>query len=286
MNVSTLDSSLVLCLTNVPVEHWAAAWPAESTVMFRMTSKAVREAVDQIRGLPVAVSCKSRNVRVPVAVETADRYIPLCQLRLLSRVCLVTTLKLIDCLLQGEAVRSLAAVLPQCRALEHLDLSFNCMGDAGVYMLQTPIARCARLTKLVMTSNCFGDEGASRIAEVLTHMPALEYLDVARNSISGPGLQSIAQALPHCPRISVLILSHNRTADAVGPLADVLPLCQALTLIDVSYTDLGMMGLMLLFATKPHLRCLTIHAVGNADITSFKDWSDIPRLNAVLVRME
>jgi hypothetical protein len=273
MNPYTLDPSLLLCLSNVPVEHWAADWPAESTVMLRMTSKAAAATVDKMR-LPVALSCKRGKF-------DSSGY---KQLRVLSSVCLVTTLKLIDCLLKDQTlnlIKPLAAVLPHCRGLEHLDLSFNCIGDAGLHMLQAPIAGCTRLTKLVMSSNCFGDDGATRLAEVLTHLPALQYLDVSRNSVSGPGLESIAQALPHCPRISVLLFGHNRTANAVEPLAAVLPMCQFLTLIDVSYTDLGMHGLMIMFAARPHLRYLEIHAVGNPDIADFTNSSDFVRLDAV-----
>lgn len=268
MNVATLDSSLLLCLTNVPVEHWVAAWPAESTVMFRMTSKAAAAIVDKMR-LPVSLSCK----RIKFFDKEFNMRYNL--LHLLSSVCLVTTLKLIDCLWHEQelhlksplvAIQPFAAVLPHCPGLEHLDLSFNAIGHAGMIMLQVPIAGCTRLTKLVMTSNYFGDEGASRLAEVLTHLPALEYLDVARNSISGRGLKSIAEALPHCPRISCLLLMHNRTANEVDSLAAVLPLCQALNVIDVSYTDLGFPGLHILFAARPHARCMHIHAIGNLDL--------------------
>ena len=280
MNPHTLDACLLFCLLNVPADHWAAAWPPESTVVVRMASKATRDAVDTML-LPVAVTCSRRTF--------ADSGYNMCynQLRLLSSVCLVTTLKLIDCLKQGEVLTSiapLAAVLPQCRGLEHLDLSFNCIGTAGLYMLQAPIAGCAGLTKLVMSGNCFGDEGATCLAEVITRLPALEYLDVARNSISRDGITSIAQALPHCPRLSVLLLGHNRTANAVDSLAVVLPLCPALTLIDVSHTGLGMEGLMIMYCALPHLRFVQIHAVGNPKIDNVACSNVLTRIHALFSR--
>jgi hypothetical protein len=238
--------------------------------MFRMTSKAVRETVDTMR-LPIDVTSNWHNLfnhrnNLPPQ-EHCNRAFG--QLRVLSTVCLVTTLKLIDCGLQGQALEPLAAVLPHCPGLEHLDLSFNGMGDAGLQIIEAPIAGCTTIKKLVMTCNFLGDDGATRLASVLTHLPGLQYLDVARNGISGVGLNSIAQALLHCPQLSVLLLNHNRTADDVESLRDVLPMCQALTMIDVSHTDLGMPGLMCLFDAMPYLRQLYIHSVGNPDIDFF-----------------
>lgn len=270
MSAHAVDACLLFCLLNVPVEHWTPNWPRESTVMVRMASKAVRETVDKMR-LPLDVSSNwhnlfnHRNNLSPQ--EHCNRAFG--QIRVLSTVCLVTTLKLIDCGLQGQALQPLAAVLPQCPGLEHLDLSFNGIGDAGLQVVEASIAGCTAIKKLVVTCNFLGDDGATRLGSVLAHLTNLEYLDVARNGISGVGLSSIAQALPHCPKLSFLFINHNRTANDVESLRHVLPMCQALTMIDVSHTDLGMPGLMCLFEAMPYLRQMYIHSVGNPDIDFF-----------------
>lgn len=268
MAVPTLHA----CLSTVPAEHWQAVWPAEKTVVVRMASKGLREVLDTLR-LPLSATSNWHNLFEHRNNLPPQQHCQLAfgQLRVLSNVSLVTTLSLIDCSLQGRSLQPLAQVLPQCPGLEHLDLSWNAIEDAGLQMLAPSIAGCTRIKRLVLTANFLGDIGAEHLAPILAQLPELEYLDVARNGLKGLGLASIAHALAHCPKISTLLLNHNLTSDDIDPLTCVIPLLQNLAVIDLSYTDLGTTGLMLMFCAMPHMRRLHLATAGNPHIQSLTE---------------
>ena len=64
------DPPLITALEAVPTEDWCRTWPAERTIMLRMTSKRVRKAVNKMH--PPAVVCLCRKFwekRVRKAVD-------------------------------------------------------------------------------------------------------------------------------------------------------------------------------------------------------------------------
>ncbi len=54
------DPLFVKALATIPTEDWRRTWPADQTFMLRITSKRVKEVVDNMR-LPVVV-CLNRNL--------------------------------------------------------------------------------------------------------------------------------------------------------------------------------------------------------------------------------
>ena len=267
-----LHATFAMCLSIVPAEHWQDVWPSEKTVVIRMASKGLRQVLDTLR-LPLSATSnwhdlfEHRNNLPP----KEHCQLAFAQLRLLSNVTLVTTLSLIDCSLQGCSLQPLAEVLPHCPGLEHLDISWNAIEDEGLQMLAPSIAGCTRIKKLVLAANFLGDDGAETLAPILARLPQLEVLDVSRNGLTGTGLASIAEALPHCPKISTLLLSHNITANDVDSLTSVIPLLQNLVVLDLSYTDLGTTGLMLMFCAMPHMRRFHLATTGNPDVQSLTE---------------
>ena len=117
-------------LAAVPSEDWSRTWAAGRTIMLRVTSKRVKEAVDKMR-LPAVVRLSrrffwddSRNSTAAEKLQFVMRQLPLMTAR-----CSITTLELLCCYLKGR--ETLAGVLAQCPALAHLDLSSNLYFEAA-----------------------------------------------------------------------------------------------------------------------------------------------------------
>lgn len=272
MGTYTFDTSFLLHLMSVvPVQDWVATWPADSTVVVRMTSKAMREQIDKMR-LPIALRSNWHNLfdhRNGLSLQD-HRSLTLRQTLLLSRLFLVTTIELIDCDVFGRAMQPLSEVLLQCRSLEHLDVSFNGIENEGLKIIAGPLAACTKLKSLNFAGNFIGNDGAARLAAVLVHFPALKHLDLSRNRLNGSGLASIAQALPLCPKLAVLKLDNNNFGGDVRSLANALPLCPALVIIDLSHTDLDTLGAVHLIKALPHSRHICIQTTGNPAIAGLQ----------------
>ena len=71
----------------------------------------------------------------------------------------------------------LAGRLAQCRALAHLNLSYNHIESDGAESLAGVLAQCKALAHLdLRSSNEIGSGGARRLAEVQAKRPALVHL--------------------------------------------------------------------------------------------------------------
>ena len=78
-------------------------------------------------------------------------------------------------------------MLPQCRALTHLDLSADNIGDSGAESLARVLAQCPALNHLSLTVNQIGEAGAESLAGVLGQCPALALLDLRYNGYNYTG---------------------------------------------------------------------------------------------------
>ena len=58
-------------------------------------------------------------------------------------------------------------MLGECKALAHLDLSFNLIGVEGAGRLAGVLGGCKALAHLDLSGNQIGDEGQGRLAGVL-----------------------------------------------------------------------------------------------------------------------
>eukprot|EP00961_Rhodomonas_salina_P083173 1117503-Rhodomonas_salina.1 len=59
------------------------------------------------------------------------------------------------------------AALGECKALAHLDLSGNELGDEGTRRLAEVLKECKALAHLDLSHNGIGDEGAGRLGAAL-----------------------------------------------------------------------------------------------------------------------
>ena len=159
-------------LGTIPPELWEiflmnSTWAADRTIMLRMTSKRVREAVDKIR--PPAVVCLSRSfwggqsaIRLLFVVRklifrkgTAAEKLKfvLSKLALMTVWCRITRLELRSCDMKGRDAERLAEVLAKCPALVHLELGGNLIRDEGAGRLAGVLGQCAALAHLNLSFN-------------------------------------------------------------------------------------------------------------------------------------
>ena len=123
--------AFVVALEAVPAEDWCRTWVAGRTIMLRKTSKRVKEVVDKMR-LPAVIRLSRSfwdDARNGIAAEKLQFVFR--QLTLMTGWCCISRLELPRCEMKGQDAEILAAVLAQCPALAHLDLSENYHLAAG-----------------------------------------------------------------------------------------------------------------------------------------------------------
>jgi hypothetical protein len=153
----------------------------------------------------------------------------------------ITTLELRRCAITGAHAEWLAGgVLAQCRALVHLDLGYNDIGDEGSEILAGVLGHCASLAHLDLSGNYIRAGGVERFAGVLGQCAALAYLDLDANDIGPDGAESLAGALGQCASLAYIDLTHNDIGpDGAESLAGVLGQCAALAHLDLSCNGFG-----------------------------------------------
>jgi hypothetical protein len=141
--------------------------------------------------------------------------------------------------LAGDEVRPLAAVLPRCRIVYVLDVSFNPLADEGACALAAglegsglrqlrlcfcqigvrgatalaaALALCG-LLELKLQGNSIGDDGARVLAAALAGVPALTALDLSFCEVGDPGARALAAALCCNATLRKLNLQLNRVGD-------------------------------------------------------------------------
>jgi Ran GTPase-activating protein (RanGAP) involved in mRNA processing and transport len=239
---SELVAEAFICaLETMSTDERYRDWPAERTIMLRMTSKRVKEVVDRFRA--PAIMRMRRNLCIQYNnfsfAERLERI--LLQLAARAASCRITTLELCDVSCGGRkgheafALR-LAGVLAQCPALVHLNLRGNWIGAHGAWKLAGVLAHCPALAHLNLSDNYIGPEGAGRLAGVLAQWPALSHLNLSGNSIGTPKKEflKLAGVLSRCLALAHLNLGNNIIGnDGVAGLVGVLPQFPTLTHLDL-----------------------------------------------------
>ncbi|KDO30406.1 hypothetical protein SPRG_04320 [Saprolegnia parasitica CBS 223.65] len=124
----------------------------------------------------------------------------------LPRLDQLTTLRLTNVRLTTTHCLTLALLVPR---YNHLGLTSNRMGDAGVLALARPSYTRRTLKTLTLVNQGFGDVGASALATALVHTPRLRTLDLGRNDIKISGIMALSGLLPHLPRLATWRLCNN-----------------------------------------------------------------------------
>jgi Leucine-rich repeat (LRR) protein len=283
MSGSTPETCWLLeAMRTLPSEAWAHSWPAQRTIMMRKTSKQMRDTVDKMT-LPIFVVSRFHKLFYNDSKPSPTEHIGLAfsQLRVISSVCLITKIELVDCGLNSENMHLLARIISDSPDLTYLDIGFNDI-QAGINEIFDPLAKCSRLTTLILTGNFIGDVGLKGLEDVVAHLSELQYLDLSRNNITSEGLESFAPSLIFTPRLRFLHLSNNKTCNGVSTLSSVMHLCSDLIHIDLSHTNFGTFGYMLMYMNMPRLRRVTLVLIGNKSLDEVTIWSDLNNYDIVM----
>jgi hypothetical protein len=235
------DTPLAAALESIPAEDWCRNWPARRTIMLRRTSKRVKEVVDKMRQPAVVRLNRSFWDDVCNGTVKAKLQFVLRQVAAMPGWCHITTLELPGCHMTGQDAERLAAVLVQCPALAHLDLSGNQnFRAAGADRLAGVLVQCAVLTHVDLTNNEIGSVGAGSLARVLGQCVALVHLDLGVNGIGDAGADRLAGVLAQCTALAHLNLRYNQIGRAGAErLAGVLTQCPALAHLHLGYNFIG-----------------------------------------------
>jgi hypothetical protein len=217
-------NTFAAALEAVPADDWCRTWAAGRTITLRRTSKRVKEVVDKMH-LPAVVRLSRSfwdDTRNGTTVQ--KQQFVLRQLTALTTQCRISTLVLPNFEMKGQdterlarelerlpalaylnrsgnsnfvssGAQSLAGVLTQCTALDHLDLSNNQLGSAGAICLAGVLGQCTALSHLNLSNNYIGVAGAKSLAGVLGQCTALSHLDLSYNYYGAAGAKSLSGVL-------------------------------------------------------------------------------------------
>jgi Ran GTPase-activating protein (RanGAP) involved in mRNA processing and transport len=261
----------------VPAEQWAHVWPAETTVLVRRASKALRTLVDDMQ-LPAFLLSNwhklSDDRHKPGRAENTQSI--LRQLPVFTGSLLVKRLDLVDCDMNGPVAITLSGILAQCPDLAYLDLSHNDMGHQGMAHLSGGLRLCTSLKVLILTSNSIGDMGTLHLATVIPHLDQLAAIDLGHNNISGDAIDMFAPMLALTPKMRYIKLDNNLIGDNLKQLARAIS-CTDCRYLDISYNNVGLQGMMHIIPLMWQLKLATagnpdledVIVVGTRDVTEF-----------------
>eukprot|EP01047_Picozoa_sp_COSAG01_P055749 COSAG01_NODE_6242_length_3773_cov_2.261840_1_plen_883_part_00 len=97
--------------------------------------------------------------------------------------------------LKDEAVAAMMPQLGRSATLQHLDLSYNVIGDAGAAAVAAALRQNDALLSLMMHQNVVGDSGALALAEAMRDNTVLQTLSLTHNKIGAAGAQAILSTM-------------------------------------------------------------------------------------------
>jgi hypothetical protein len=214
-------------LNTVPSDELGRTWPAKMTIMMRMTSKVIREAVDEGR-LPVAVSL---NWQIYINNITEIN----CIFQLLN----ITSLKIIcfdfDCIADGDKnyeeeleyekdkLLKLSEMITLNNGLTKLDLSKCLLQDNRIFFLKEALPKLQNLSELNFDHNHFSL--TSDFIELLMMLPKLVRLILDSNSLFNEQTIVFGQIL-HLEELSLRYCDIPRESYNIFKLIEVCPKIQ------------------------------------------------------------
>ena len=133
----------------------------------------------------------------------------------------------------------------------------NSLGNKGVSAISCALrVVMPRLTSLELSGNCLGEAGACSLAAVLAKLPELRSLDLSENPLGDAGLGVIAAALRFVPKLTSISLRCTTGVTTEGAIAisQALVALRHLHSLDLSENELGSLDES---GLHPHLRLLT-----------------------------
>lgn len=114
--------------------------------------------------------------------------------------------------LTSDGISILAFRFPNNTTLKILDLSYNLIRDAGIYLLSEALMphHSICLRKLVLNKNGVSNDGAQYLADMLKKNQVLTELWLSNNEIGNDGVKHFADVLiNHNRTLKLLVLSFN-----------------------------------------------------------------------------
>jgi len=254
----------VIVLEAVPVEDWCRTWPAERTIMLRMTSKRVKEVVDKMRPPAVVRLCRKYwdDFNSIQKLKLKPEKILMRQLLSLVDNCKITTLSLEHCNIDW-VMQDFKKVLDKCPELNKLDLSANNLTEGRFVdalmqcsvSAQTNSAVCA-LTSLNLAFCNIGNYAAVKLANELGKLPMLSCLNLKCNYIGVEGAKVIGGMLGQCKALTSLNLGNNEICNGAINIVENLPQCSTLTELDLSRNYIDCESAM--YIAENLLECVTL----------------------------
>ncbi len=141
---------------------------------------------------------------------------------------------------EDGAMQSLTQALLKSPALRHVDVSTNYfIGEDFARLLAPALPRMAMLTVLNLSFNYLEGVGLTALGAVLPRCAALTELDVracmkTHHDAAEGSTWAFASGLAGCPSLATLRLGHNDFGALVTEVLQTLPLCSALTELDLA----------------------------------------------------
>jgi Ran GTPase-activating protein (RanGAP) involved in mRNA processing and transport len=141
----------------------------------------------------------------------------------------------------AEGLHLMSAILPRLPSLHSINFSSINAGDGGIGHLSAHLPDCCALQSLDLSCNKFRATGAWRLAWALP--TSLRILNICNNDIGDEGARHLSGALPHCDALEDLDLTSTGIGDeGAGLLAEILPRCSSLRILSLSHTMMGATG--------------------------------------------
>jgi Ran GTPase-activating protein (RanGAP) involved in mRNA processing and transport len=208
-NIETLKPDVFAkALEAIPSEDWSTTWAGNRTIMLRMTSKKIKNIIDNMR-LPVFVHLNMsfwQDIRK--GDSRASLYKTGCsineKIQLVTRQLsvLATTYKITSLELPRSKM-NIKEILEQCKSLTNLNLYDNNLGTTGVISLVGVLGQCSVLN---LAHNNIDTEGANHLVGFLTQCTNL---NLCNNNIGTAGLESIEKC-KKLTRLTYLNLCYNQ----------------------------------------------------------------------------
>jgi len=219
-----LSKSFINTLEIIPSEDWCRTWPADRTIMLRMTSKRVKNAVDKIRP-PTIISFNRSFWNNPNISTSKKQELMMMYLSEISIRNIIVSFKICNIELFYElsqyyceqnfiekcspGINILTSAINTQETLTNINLNFCKIGLMGVIKLALFIVNCQRLTHLNICNNNIGSTGIYSLATALKNCLLLSHIDLSWNHIGPNGADSLAKVLILL-KIKYLNLSGNR----------------------------------------------------------------------------
>jgi len=238
MTTSTLAKDAFFAYLNLPIKDLDNTWPADRTIMLRMTSKKVIEVMNKLH-LPTVFRF-NRNYSI-----WNNNYSKMCRsaiqhIQNYLRVSkgYITELDLSKMVIMNKYLQDLVSVIgnSRVRGLTHLNLSRNSIDDKTLEILVNELINCRALTCLQLSDNSIGDKGAASLARLITQCPSLTHLDIGYNIIGDEGVTALAGGLRQLEALTHLDISFNLLKDSgCTSLAGALNNTTQLTYLDLCH---------------------------------------------------